>query len=103
MYLVVQSLDVFLDGIDELRLVLLYSATDLRAHEQRVELAEDAEHLVRVTRRAQTVAQARDDLVLDARHALVVCVLCRDPDLRAIYPRESVCHVKRRRGKGRTG
>lgn len=58
--------------------------SDLRPHEQGVELGEDAEHLVRVLGATEAVAEARDDVVLDTGDALVVARLGCDPDLRAV-------------------
>ncbi len=46
--LVVQSLDVVFDALDELRLVLPDGSADVRPHEEGVEAGEDAEHLVGV-------------------------------------------------------
>ena len=78
--LVVQPLDILLDGIDELSLVLLNSTPNLRANEQRVEFAEHAEHLVRVTSGTQAVTQSCNNLVLYASDAFIVRVLCSNPD-----------------------
>ena len=69
-------------------MVLERRTSDLGAHEERVELGEDAEHLVGVARAAEPVAEARDDLVLDAGDALVVGRLGGDPDL------GSLCRIR---------
>lgn len=86
--LVLQRADVVLDRVDELRLVLGDRAANLWADKERVELGKDAKHLVRVFGASETVAQARDDVVLDARHALVVGGLGRDPVIGSLCARE---------------
>ncbi|KAH9392991.1 hypothetical protein TYRP_006090 [Tyrophagus putrescentiae] len=72
--LLVQRLDVVLHPLNQLRLVLANGAADVRPHEERIEAAEDAEHLIGVLRRAQLVAQLRGDARLDAVDALVVAL-----------------------------
>lgn len=61
-----QSFDIVLHALNELGLVLANCPADVRAHEQSVETREDAEHLVRVLRCAQLVAQVGRDSGLDA-------------------------------------
>ena len=99
-----QTLDVLLDGVDQLSLVLLDGTTDLqvtridsahcldeerrmylRADKQRVKLREDAEHLVRVTSGTKSVAEARNDLVLHSCNAFVIRILSSYPYLAALY------------------
>lgn len=102
--LVVQESNVLLDRVDELRLVLgdrTYVTTsanfsgrkrveggltsNLGSNEESIELGEDAEHLIRIPRAPKSIAQPRDDLVLNPRDALVVRCFRRHPNLRPIY------------------
>jgi hypothetical protein len=105
--LVLKAANVLLNRVDELRLVLGDGAcssssqrisfkrrkeskgqkertSNLRPNEKSIELAEDAEHLVGVPSPAETVPQARDDVVLDASDSLVVGRFRRDPDLSSL-------------------
>lgn len=61
-----QRFDIILHPLNELRLILAYSATDVRSHEQRVETREDAEHFVGVLGRPQLVAEVGSDASLNA-------------------------------------
>ena len=70
--LVVQTLDVVLDPLDELGLVLADGAADVRPHEERVVAREDAEHLDGVLGRAELVPQPRRDASLHPVNTLVV-------------------------------
>ncbi|KAH3946942.1 hypothetical protein HBI25_079570 [Parastagonospora nodorum] len=71
----VESRNVLLDILYELRLVLRDSSSDLGPHEERVELGEDAEHLAGGLGSSQTISESRNDRVLDTRGALVVLLL----------------------------
>ena len=80
-YLVMETLDVLLHGVNKLCLVLLNSTTNLRSNEEGIELREYSEHFVRIARRSKPVSQPRDDLVLNSSNTFVVCVLSSNPDL----------------------
>lgn len=83
--LVLERADVVLHRVDQLRLIFRDGATDLGANEERVELGENAEHLVRVLGAAEPVPQPRDDVVLDAGDSLVVRQLTSDPEVGALW------------------
>jgi hypothetical protein len=61
--------------------------SDLGANKERVELGEDAEHLVGVASAAESISKARDDLVFNARNSFVVSRLGRNPDLGSLCTR----------------
>ena len=99
--LMMQSLNIFFHRINELGLIFLNCTTNLMvwsaspryqslagthlwSHEQRIELREHSEHLVRVPGRSKSVAQSGDDLVLHPGDMFVVGVLRRHPDLIAL-------------------
>lgn len=90
--LVMQTFDIFLDGINELSLVFLDCATNLRSNEESIELREDSEHFIRIARCSKSVSQSRNDLVFDSRNTFVVCVLRSDPDLTPLC--KHTCEVK---------
>ena len=70
--LVVQSLDVVLHPLDELRLVLTDGPSDVRPDEEGIVAREDAEHLVGIPGRPQLVPQAGCDPGLHSVDPLVV-------------------------------
>ena len=77
--LILEHLDIITDLGDQLSLVLLDSASNTLTVEQRVELGENAEHLVRALSRAELITEARCNLAFDDVDLGVVGLVCLLP------------------------
>ena len=71
-------------------MAVIYTNVYLGAHKERVELGENAEHLVRALGCAQTVTKTRNDLILYTRDALIVGSLSLNPDLGTLCVKQQI-------------
>lgn len=70
--LVMQRFNVILHTLYQLGLVLANSATDVWAHKESIEAAEDAEHLVGILSSSKLVTEASCNTSFDTINALII-------------------------------